>query len=515
LFVYVLQRCDSSMSADVECFLRRNGLTHHYRRLVMGGVTSVDDLERRRPMLPSMLPRDATAILITALDRRKNRGDPTVVLADRSIDSVDSAGTEPEPEDDHDGDGDDLWRELRRWERQLRAHLRAAADAKANNLVYGRAASASRRSRDVSVVHPNRVARTAANNAASVERVTTLLAMCRSGQRAHRRLVTLEREQSLEANRHGVSDRAADTDVEALRSYVADVIVALAEEERGWKARPKAAPAVAPVAVQAEMKSLRARLAAAEASDAALRKQLVAAGMVPTAPQLAKPDPPKQAAPKAADTTVDGFDDSGHGLGSAPVSSTVAALRAKLPVGRSKEDKARRKALFKRFDPNGNGYLSLAEVDKGCRDTLEVDALFASKAVIMRAFQKARNASGQKRTAPGRGDAQKKKDLGIDFVELDEFRVLLLYLGRYLELWELFEGIDESGDRRIDEAEFAAAVPMLSGWGALPAGADAAAISAAFAEIDTNGGGIVLFDEFATWALDIASNNAPEDSAAE
>ena len=27
--------------------------------------------------------------------------------------------------------------------------------------------------------------------------------------------------------------------------------------------------------------------------------------------------------------------------------------------------KAERKAMFNRFDPNGNGYLSLAEVDKG------------------------------------------------------------------------------------------------------------------------------------------------------
>ena len=35
---------------------------------------------------------------------------------------------------------------------------------------------------------------------------------------------------------------------------------------------------------------------------------------------------------------------------------------------------------------NGNGYLSLAEIDKGIRDTLKSDALFDAKPAIMRAF---------------------------------------------------------------------------------------------------------------------------------
>jgi hypothetical protein len=35
--------------------------------------------------------------------------------------------------------------------------------------------------------------------------------------------------------------------------------------------------------------------------------------------------------------------------------------------------------MFKSFDPNGNGYLSLAEVDKGLRDILKIDELFDAK----------------------------------------------------------------------------------------------------------------------------------------
>jgi len=32
--------------------------------------------------------------------------------------------------------------------------------------------------------------------------------------------------------------------------------------------------------------------------------------------------------------------------------------------------------MFKQFDPNGNGYLSLAEVDKGILDILKIESLF-------------------------------------------------------------------------------------------------------------------------------------------
>ena len=37
-------------------------------------------------------------------------------------------------------------------------------------------------------------------------------------------------------------------------------------------------------------------------------------------------------------------------------------LSAMLPYDRTKEAKGKRKQMFKDFDPNGNGYLSLAEV---------------------------------------------------------------------------------------------------------------------------------------------------------
>jgi hypothetical protein len=40
---------------------------------------------------------------------------------------------------------------------------------------------------------------------------------------------------------------------------------------------------------------------------------------------------------------------------------------------------------------NNNGYLSLAEIDKGMRDVVGIPILFNLKPVLMRAFQSAKN----------------------------------------------------------------------------------------------------------------------------
>jgi len=72
--------------------------------------------------------------------------------------------------------------------------------------------------------------------------------------------------------------------------------------------------------------------------------------------------------------------------------------------------------LFSSFDPNSNGYLSLAEVDKGIRDALNFKKLFNSKKVIMRAFQVAKTS------------LKAKSKYGDDYVSKAEFRNLLIYL---------------------------------------------------------------------------------------
>jgi len=55
-----------------------------------------------------------------------------------------------------------------------------------------------------------------------------------------------------------------------------------------------------------------------------------------------------------------------------------------------------------------------------------------------------------------------------------------------------------SDDRKIDINEFYQALPLLEKYGVYIADEDA---TLAFNEIDDNGGGYILFDEFAEWAF--------------
>ncbi len=54
-------------------------------------------------------------------------------------------------------------------------------------------------------------------------------------------------------------------------------------------------------------------------------------------------------------------------------------LAAKLPTGATDEDKKKRDVLFRQFDPNGNGYLSVAEIDAALMKVLDCEALFDAK----------------------------------------------------------------------------------------------------------------------------------------
>jgi Ca2+-binding EF-hand superfamily protein len=176
-------------------------------------------------------------------------------------------------------------------------------------------------------------------------------------------------------------------------------------------------------------------------------------------------------------------------------------IRSKLPTEKTAEQKAKRIELFNGFDPNGNGYLSLAEVDKGCKDVLELPEIYENKPVMMRAFQ----------AAKGANNAKSMSELGQHYIERSEFRLLLVYLRNYFEFWQMFNIVDSGDDRRINMEEFKSAIPMMETWGIEIDDAEMA-----FQEIDENGGGQILFDEFSDWAikkaLDLVEEEEPEPS---
>eukprot|EP00759_Apiculatamorpha_spiralis_P012713 PhF_6_TR19650/c0_g1_i1/m.28671 len=137
-------------------------------------------------------------------------------------------------------------------------------------------------------------------------------------------------------------------------------------------------------------------------------------------------------------------------------------------------DAKKRADLFKRLDPNANGMLSLAELDKGI---VELWPEFNNKPAIMRAY-KATDTNGN------------------GFISKKEFKYFLKYLVFYHELWEKFDLIDTSDDRRITPEEFVKGFKILRLPNKTPEEA-----GEIFKQIDKNGGGFILFDEFCEYMV--------------
>ncbi len=134
-------------------------------------------------------------------------------------------------------------------------------------------------------------------------------------------------------------------------------------------------------------------------------------------------------------------------------------------------DRSARDELFRRFDFNGNGMLSLAEIDKA---VVELWPQFDHKRALMRAYKAAdRNDDG--------------------FIKRREFRLLLKYIIYFDEMWAKFDEIDRDHDHRLTPAEFAQGCAMMG------IQLTRSAAAAEFAAMDENGGGFILFDEFCHW----------------
>eukprot|EP00045_Choanoeca_perplexa_P001141 m.18131 g.18131 ORF g.18131 m.18131 type:complete len:402 (+) comp10759_c0_seq1:43-1248(+) len=131
------------------------------------------------------------------------------------------------------------------------------------------------------------------------------------------------------------------------------------------------------------------------------------------------------------------------------------------------------------LDINANGLASLAEVDKWI---LTQYPKLDHKPALMRAF---------KHTVP---DAD-SSDPTEAFVTEAQLPVLVERIFYYNRLFKVFDEIDTGDDRRINQAEFTAGLSKLG----MSLSDDEA--EAAFAAIDSNDGGQILFKEFCRWAV--------------
>jgi Ca2+-binding EF-hand superfamily protein len=159
-------------------------------------------------------------------------------------------------------------------------------------------------------------------------------------------------------------------------------------------------------------------------------------------------------------------------------------LLKRLPIKKTVEERTKRRQLWNAIDMNGNGYISLAEFDRGVRDVLNLPHIFSLKKVLIRAYNASKNKIKGKAKHSG------------DYVEWLEFRILLVYLRQYFEYYAMFCRIDTSDDFKVDINEFKKAVPILEKWGVKITDPNAE-----FKKIDTNNSGSIMFDEFCEYAI--------------
>ena len=138
-------------------------------------------------------------------------------------------------------------------------------------------------------------------------------------------------------------------------------------------------------------------------------------------------------------------------------------------------DATKLKVLWARIDCNGSGSISLAEIDKA---VVQKYPLLNNKPALMRAYKQTCLQDG------GNGDA---------LVDPPEFPALLINLFYFNKLYQLFNAVDTDGDHRLDIREFRQGIAMLE-LELSPGGA-----AAAFAAMDADHSGKVLFDEFCVW----------------
>jgi len=155
------------------------------------------------------------------------------------------------------------------------------------------------------------------------------------------------------------------------------------------------------------------------------------------------------------------------------------AVKDRLPSDVSQESVDVRKSLFRQWDVNGNGKLSLAEIDKACREQLELENVTANlEPILIRAYYATL------------GDHD---DDGL--IEIVQFRRLLEYIALFFEMMFVFEVLGGHDDRRISKKEFMENVTIIRPYLVDRSGATLGDPEAVFETMDANHGGFVLFEE--------------------
>lgn len=171
------------------------------------------------------------------------------------------------------------------------------------------------------------------------------------------------------------------------------------------------------------------------------------------------------------------------------------AVDKRIPTAPTPDGQAARAKLFEGMDPNGNGLLSLTEVNGGLPAL--VSGLVKVKdfrPAIKCAFALARNAAPD--AAGGGGKKSKAKKENESMVDHSEFHALLIAFRQFIEMDVMFDSIDKDGTRMLNWKELEKALPKLEDWN-LGKKAD---VKKRFFKDDWTDS--LKYEDFAEWAIE-------------
>lgn len=162
-------------------------------------------------------------------------------------------------------------------------------------------------------------------------------------------------------------------------------------------------------------------------------------------------------------------------------------LIKKLPVKKTSQERKKRLELWNKINEYGNGYCTYKRLSTQLEKYLQLPIIMKNKAPIKLAFDAA---------------SDKYERFGVNkednLIEWFEFRIFLVYLRQYFEYWVMFKELDKSGDLKISLEEFKKALPQMKNWGVEIKEGDA---EKEFKSINTNGSGVISFEEFCKYAI--------------
>lgn len=157
-------------------------------------------------------------------------------------------------------------------------------------------------------------------------------------------------------------------------------------------------------------------------------------------------------------------------------------LRNKLPIQTTEEKTALRNKLWKLWDTNGNGFVSLTEITNELAKMVEHPDASEFKTIVEMAAVEAKKA------------AKSNSPRGIEQIEKAEFRYFLLYFLQYYEHLTAFKKLDLNGDHLIDKEEFEKGKQILLKWKIQPS-----KVTQLSKTLEVENTSSITFEKFSAW----------------